>query len=190
MPDLRRVCVFCGSSSGTAPVFTEAAAELGRALAARSIELVYGGGATGLMGTVADAVLGHGGHVVGIIPGGLSTEVGHPGISQLVEVDGMHARKALMYEKADAFVALPGGFGTLDELAEVLTWSQLGLHAKPVGLLDVDDYYRHLLAFFDQSVEAGLLKHQNRALLVADTAVDRLLDTLATTEVVYEPKWQ
>ncbi len=190
MPQLRRICVFCGSSSGTEPAFTEAAADLGRALAERSIELVYGGGATGMMGTVADAVLGHGGHVIGIIPGGLSTEVGHPGISQLVEVDDMHARKALMYDKSDAFIALPGGFGTLDELAEVLTWSQLGLHAKPVGLLDVAGYYTDLLTFFDRAVAAGLLKEKNRALLVTDTAVPPLLDTLAATEVVYEPKWQ
>jgi len=188
--ELRRVCVFCGSSSGSVPAFAEAAADLGRALAERSIELVYGGGATGLMGLVADAVLGHGGHVVGVIPGGLATEVGHPGISQLIEVDGMHARKAVMYEKADAFVALPGGFGTLDELAEVLTWSQLGLHAKPVGVLDVDRYFSHLLAFFDQAVDTGLLKAKNRALLTADAEVGPLLDTLATTEVIYEPKWQ
>ncbi|MGI9604248.1 MAG: TIGR00730 family Rossman fold protein [Acidimicrobiales bacterium] len=190
MTELRRICVFCGSSAGSTPVFAEAAADLGRVLAERSIDLVYGGGATGLMGMVADSVLGHGGHVIGVIPGDLSDEVGHPGISQLVEVEGMHARKALMYEKADAFVALPGGFGTIDELAEVLTWSQLGLHAKPVGLLDVDGYYRHLLAFFDQAVGHGLLKDKNRALLLSDTGVEPLLDALATTEVVYEPKWQ
>ncbi|MDH3707321.1 MAG: TIGR00730 family Rossman fold protein [Acidimicrobiia bacterium] len=190
MADLRRICVFCGSSAGSNPAFSRAAGDLGAALADRSIELVYGGGATGLMGTVADAVLGHGGHVVGIIPGGLSTEVGHPGISQLIEVEGMHARKALMYDKADAFVALPGGFGTLDELAEVLTWSQLGLHTKPVGLLDVEGYFGSLLAFLDGAVDAGLLKDKNRALLLSDTSVGDLLDTLATTEVTYEPKWQ
>ncbi len=135
---LQRVGIFCGSSAGHDPIYAEAATQMGRALARADIELVYGGGAVGLMGVVADAVMAAGGRVIGVIPSGLfSREVAHPAISELHHTATMHERKALMYELSDAFIALPGGLGTLDELFETLTWAQLGLHAKPVGLLDL-----------------------------------------------------
>lgn len=139
---LRSICVFCGASRGTNPVYEQAAQYLGRTLAANGIRLVYGGGAVGLMGVVADATMAAGGEVIGIIPQSLKdAEVGHTGLSRLEVVDGMHARKARMAELADAFIALPGGLGTLEELFEVWTWGQLGYHPKPLGLLDVNHFY-------------------------------------------------
>lgn len=139
---LRSICVFCGASRGTNPVYEQAAQDLGRTLAANGIRLVYGGGAVGLMGVVADATMAAGGEVIGIIPQSLKdAEVGHTGLSRLEVVDGMHARKARMAELADAFIALPGGLGTLEELFEVWTWGQLGYHPKPLGLLDVNHFY-------------------------------------------------
>ena len=152
---------------------------MGRALARADIELVYGGGAVGLMGVVADAVMAAGGRVIGVIPSGLfSREVAHPAISELHHTATMHERKALMYELSDAFIALPGGLGTLDELFETLTWAQLGLHAKPVGLLDVAGFFDPLLAFLDHTVALGFTKPKNLALLVFDPSPDALLDRL------------
>ena len=177
---LAQVCVFCGSSSGCRPAYAEAAAELGRELARRDIGLVYGGGAVGLMGVVADATMAAGGRVTGVIPGGLfSPEVAHEKVTTLHRVGSMHERKALMYRLADAFVALPGGLGTLEELAETLTWGQIGLHDKVVGLLDVDDFFRPLRGFFDHAVAEGFLKPRNLERLAVEADPVRLLDTLA-----------
>jgi uncharacterized protein (TIGR00730 family) len=177
---LRRVCVFCGSSSGADPAFAATTARLGALLASRGIGLVYGGGSVGLMGVLADAVLQAGGHVIGVIPSALVLkEVAHHDLPDLRIVATMHERKALMAELADGFVALPGGLGTLDELFETLTWAQLGLHHRPCGLLDTGGYYRPLLAFLDRAVEAGFLRAQHRGLLLVDEDPERLLDRLA-----------
>lgn len=160
------VCVFCGSSSGRQPVYAEVARALGAALAGAGWTLVYGGGRVGLMGAVADAALAAGGDVIGVIPETLARrEVAHTGLTQLHRVDGMHARKALMAQISDAFIALPGGFGTLDELCEILTWAQLGLHAKPTLLLDVQDYFAPLMQFFERAVDEGFIRPDRRDLL-------------------------
>ena len=188
--ELRRVCVFCASSPATDPAITEATVALGRLLAEREIELVYGGGAVGLMGLVADTVLEAGGTVTGVIPTGLfSEEVGHRWLTTLEEVDTMHERKSRMYDHADAFIALPGGFGTLEELAEVLTWNQIGLLAKPVGVLDVGGFWQPLLHLLDTMVEKTILKAQNRGLLLDDPDPGSLLDRLEATTIVHKPKW-
>lgn len=190
MPDIRRLCVFCGSSTGTNDAIEQATVELGQLLADRGIGLVYGGAAVGLMGLLADVVLACGGSVVGVIPTGLfRREVAHPGLTELIEVRSMHERKSVMYERADAFCALPGGLGTLEELAEIATWSQLGLHRKPVGVLDVDGFYQPLLAFLDRGVIDGLLKPQNRAIVVDRPRADALLDALLEYDVAPAPKW-
>jgi len=188
--DFKRVCVFCASSPGTDPEITAATVELGQLLVDRGIELVYGGGAVGLMGLVANTVLDAGGNVTGVIPKNLfSREIAHRGITNLEEVGSMHERKARMYELSDAFIALPGGFGTLDELAEVLTWGQVGLHTKPVGVLDIGGFWQPLMDFCDNAVERSLLKQSNRDLLVsASTPVD-LLDLLHSHQPTREPKW-
>jgi uncharacterized protein (TIGR00730 family) len=186
----QRVCVFCASSPGNDPELTAATVALGRLLAARGHELVYGGGAVGLMGVVADTVMEAGGRVTGVIPSKLfSREVGHVGLTELIEVETMHERKALMYEMSDAFIALPGGFGTMEELAETLTWSQIGLHAKPIGVLDVGGFWDPLLELLDGAVERELLKKTNRDLLVSASDPATLLDALAAYEPVREPKW-
>lgn len=167
---MRRVCVFAGSSPGSRPVYAEAARALGSALASRQIELVYGGGNVGLMGVLADSVLEAGGRVTGVIPGALmAREVGHRGLSDLRVVASMHERKALMAELSDGFIALPGGWGTLDELFEILTWGQLGLHGKPVGLLNVAGYFDPLLAFLAHTVDEGFVRREHTsAIAVAD----------------------
>ena len=180
---LRRVCVFSGSSTGTDRTAAAVAAELGEAVAARGLELVYGGGQVGLMGVVADAALSAGGRVVGVIPKGLfSKEIGHDGLTELHEVDSMHARKTLMYDLADAFVALPGGLGTLEELAEITTWAQLGLHQKPVALLDVGGFWSGLTTQLDRMVSAGFLRLDSRRLVRHHVEVDAMLDDLASFE--------
>jgi uncharacterized protein (TIGR00730 family) len=172
----RSVCVFCGSSSPPDPRFRRRAVELGEAIAASKFDLVYGGGRVGLMGALADAALGRGGRVVGVIPLGLfGREVGHSGLSELHEVASMHERKQLMYDLADGFIALPGGLGTLEELAEVATWTQLGLHAKAVVLLDVGGFWQPLVDHLDRMVEVGLLAEPNRGIVrIAHTAHDAL----------------
>ena len=184
------VCVFCGSSTPADPRYADAAQALGTELADRGIELVFGGGQVGLMGVLADAALAAGGRVIGVIPVGLfSKEVGHTGLTELHEVATMHERKQLMYDLADAFIALPGGLGTLDELAEVVTWAQLGLHRKPVALLDVDGFWDPLVGQLDRMVGVGLLKQANRALVLrAETPVDALA-ALASAESSYVEKW-
>jgi len=156
MASVKRLCVYCGSSSRVDAIYRDAARTLGSILAAAGIELVYGGGRVGLMGILADAVLAGGGRVTGIIPAHLhDAEVGHHGISELLVVGSMHERKRLMFERSDAFVALPGGLGTLDETFEILTWKQLRLHDKPIVIVDVGGYWRKLLALIDQIVDEG-----------------------------------
>ncbi|MEU4766519.1 TIGR00730 family Rossman fold protein [Actinosynnema sp. NPDC023794] len=170
-----RVCVFCGSSSGRVR-HVEAAREVGRTLAERGIEVVYGGGRVGTMGALADGAMAAGGSVIGVIPRSLvDWEVAHENLTELHVVESMHERKALMAELADAFVTLPGGAGTLEELFEVWTWAQLGLHAKPVALLDVDGYFTHLIKMIDHMVEEGFLKPPYRDMLLVDHDLDRLL---------------
>ncbi len=173
------VCVFCGARAGTRPRYREAATLLGSRLGARGLGLVYGGAQVGLMGVLADAALAAGAPVTGILPKSLSSaEVAHRNLTELVLTDGLHQRKAEMARRAAAFVALPGGFGTLDEVFEALTWQQLGLHAMPVGLLEVDDYFASLLHFLDGAVEADLLAPKDRARLLTHTNADALLDAL------------
>jgi uncharacterized protein (TIGR00730 family) len=181
MVAVRSLCVFCGSSKGNVGEHAAAAHELGVLLAERNIDLVYGGAQVGLMGVLADACLGAGGRVVGVIPRGLfSREVPHQRLTELHEVGSMHERKGLMYDLADAFVALPGGMGTIDELAEVATWSQLGLHAKPVVLLDVGGFWRPFVALLDQMVADGFLSPASRGLIQVASTPDEALDRLAT----------
>ena len=188
--ELRAVCVFCGSSSPPDHRYRDAARALGVTLAQRGIGLVYGGGRVGLMGELADSCLAHGGRVTGVIPVGLFTrEVGHTGLTELLEVGTMHERKQLMYDLADGFIALPGGLGTLEELAEVATWSQLGLHAKPVVLLDVDRFWESLEALLDGMVMTGLLKSANRDLIQRTQSPEAALELLASAELSYVEKW-
>lgn len=177
---MKSVCVFCGSSIGDKPIYRETAALLGRKLASLDIRLVYGGGNVGLMGMMADAMLEAGGDVLGVIPQSLvDWEVAHRGITELVIVQSMHERKARMAESSDAFIALPGGFGTFEEFCEVLTWSQLGLHAKPCGMLNIDGFYDPLLALFDRAVQDRFLKPEHRDLVIAETDIDALLSRLS-----------
>ncbi|WP_152042912.1 LOG family protein [Salinigranum salinum] len=178
---MERICVYCGSRSGTDPAFRAAAASFGRLLAERGIGLVYGGGDVGLMGAVADGALDAGGDVVGVIPEALETrEVAHAGLTRLDVVDSMHARKRRMADLADGFVALPGGFGTLEELVEMLTWAQLGFHTDPCGLLNVAGYYDGLVSFFETQVDAGFVEPAHRDLLVVTDDPDELLTRFAS----------
>ena len=177
---MRRVCVFCGASAGNDPRYAAAAADLGRALAARSIELVTGGGKVGLMGVVADATLGAGGRVIGVIPRFLEErEVAHRGLSELHVVESLHERKALMHELSDGFIVLPGGFGTLDELMETVTWAQLGLHSKPIGIVNVAGYFDDLLAFVAGASQAGFIPAAHGDLLIARDGAGAVVDALA-----------
>jgi uncharacterized protein (TIGR00730 family) len=177
---VRSVCVFCGSSLGRQEAYAESARSLGEEIVSRGWRLVYGGAHVGLMGVLADTVLAGAGEAVGVIPAGLMTrELAHAGLSELHVTRSMHERKALMGDLADGFIALPGGLGTLEEFAEVLTWSQLGLHRKPCGLLDVEGFYGSLLACFDHMVGEGFLGPGHRELVLADTDPARLLDKLA-----------
>jgi uncharacterized protein (TIGR00730 family) len=166
---IRSICVFCGSTSGERPEYAAAARELGDFLARRGIGLVYGGGHVGMMGQVADAALAAGGHVVGVIPEHLMRpEVAHQRLDELIVVDSMHTRKRTMAERADAFVVLPGGFGTFEEMFEMVTWLQLRLHEKPVGLVNCLGYFDHLLAFLRHAAAEGFIRPQHRGLLVVE----------------------
>jgi uncharacterized protein (TIGR00730 family) len=189
---VNRVCVFCGASSGRLPAYADAARAFGTALAGRGLGLVYGGGRVGLMGAVADAALAAGGEVVGVIPQELvDRELAHDGVTELHVVGSLHERKALMAELADAFVALPGGFGTLDELLEQLTWSQLGLHAKPIGLYEVEDYWRPLIALARHATEEGFVRESDLAQIAVGGDADGLLDRLERLTHAERPraKW-
>jgi hypothetical protein len=187
---MRRICVFCGSSSGSHPAYTRAAEELGRYLAASKIGLVFGGGKVGLMGAMADAALTAGGEVIGVIPGHLmAREVGHLGLTKMHVVTSMHERKAMMSDLSDAFIALPGGYGTFEEFCEVLTWSQLGLHQKPCGLLNVEDYYSPLLQMFDHAVEERFLKSENRRIVLSHTHVPQLIEMMKSWQPTHVEKW-
>lgn len=187
---MQRVCVFCGSSSGRDDVYARAARSLGTALARRGLGLVYGGGRVGLMGEVAGAAAAGGAEVVGVIPESLrAKEIGWEELGDLRVVASMHERKAMMSELADAFVALPGGFGTMEEFFEILTWSQLGLHEKALGLLDVGGYYRPLLEFFDHAVAEGFVSPDHRDIVVVGTEAEALLDRLEAWTPPPTEKW-
>ena len=188
---IRAICVFCGSSSGANPAYAHAAQALGQLLAERGITLVYGGGAVGLMGIVADAALAAGGEVIGVIPQSLErAEVGHKGLTRLEVVDGMHARKARMAELADAFIALPGGLGTLEEPFEVWTWAQLGYHSKPLGLLETNGFYAKLIGFLDHLVDESFVRQQHRGLLQVRDSAQALLDVISLERQEIDAKWQ
>lgn len=192
---MKRICVFCGSNTGHNPLYRDEAEKLGRLLAARGIELVYGAGNIGLMGTIADACLDAGGQVTGVIPEALMGKevdgraVDHRTLTHLEVVDSMHTRKARMAELSDAFIALPGGFGTFEEFCEILTWGQLGFHTKPMGLLNLNGFYEPLLKLFDNAVGEGFLRPQNRAMALADTDMERLLDTMSHYRAEPVSKW-
>jgi uncharacterized protein (TIGR00730 family) len=187
---MKSVCVFCGSSPGARPEYAAAARAMAGALARRGLALVYGGAARGLMGTLADAALAAGVPVVGVLPRPLAREeIAHAGLTELVIVDSLYDRKRLMFERADAFVTLPGGFGTLDELAEVLTMSQLGLHAKPCGLLDVGGFFDPLIAFLDRAVGERFVRPEHRALVTVGEDPDRLLEALEGFQPPAVGKW-
>lgn len=177
---MKRVCVFCGSSAGDRPCFADAARQVGERLAMRGYDLVYGGGRVGLMGAVADAVLDRGGRVYGVIPEQLAVkELKHDGLTELRIVRSMHERKQAMADLADGFIALPGGFGTLDEFFEILTWGQLGVHTKPIGLLNVEGFFGTLLEFVQQLVDQQFVKEKYREILLDDVDIDRLLDRMS-----------
>ena len=176
---MHRICVFCGSKPGNDPTFREAARELGRCLAGRGQELVFGGGSVGLMGIIADAVLEAGGRVIGVIPEMLATvELLHPRVPEMRRVDSMHTRKATMAELSDAFIAMPGGYGTLEELFEIITWAQLGIHRKPIGLLNPAGFYDPLVEMVDHMIAAGFIQPSYRELFLVESDPARLLDRL------------
>jgi uncharacterized protein (TIGR00730 family) len=176
---MKRITVFCGSSSGTEEIYTTQATLLGQTLAKRNIELVYGGANVGLMGAVADGVLNNGGKAIGLLPNFLrSKEIAHKQLTELILVDTMHERKTKMNDLSDGVIALPGGFGTLDELFEMLTWAQLGLHKKPIAILNVDGYFDSLIVFIQTMTEKGLLKEVNQQMLLVSDSIDDLLDKM------------
>lgn len=187
---MKSLCVFCGSNPGASPDYARAAARVGTLLAGRGITLVYGGGHVGLMGILADAALAAGGKVIGVIPRALEArEVAHTGLTELRVVSSMHERKALMSELADGFLALPGGIGTMEEWFEVWTWGQLGIHPKPLGMLNVAGYYGHLLAFFDRMVSDGFLREAHRSMAIVGEDPETLLHRLAEYVPPRTEKW-
>ncbi len=187
---MQRVCVFCGSNFGSSTAYRDAARVLGRMVAERSLGLVYGGSRSGTMGVVADAALEAGGEVFGVIPRALvDKEIAHTGLTDLRIVNTMHERKASMTELADCFVALPGGYGTLDEFFEVVTWAQLGLHRKPCALLNVEGFFDPMIAYLDHAVGEGFLRAEHRALILVDRDPGRLLDRLRSHRLPAAEKW-
>ena len=187
---MKSVTVFCGSSSGTDPIYRSQAAMLGATLAQQNIRIIYGGAKVGLMGSIADAALSEGGKVVGVIPRFLrSKEIAHEGLTELIMVESMHERKTKMHELCDGIIALPGGFGTLEELFEILTWAQLGLHKKPIGLLDVDGFYDHLKKLLLTMVEKGFLKGINYNMLLISDDINDLLGQMKRYIAPVIPKW-
>lgn len=190
MNSIKSILVYCGSAKGNNTAYTEAAQRLGSVLAANKIQLIYGGGSIGLMGVVADTVMKNRGEVIGVIPKFLNVkEVGHGGLTSLIEVSSMHERKAKMEEMCDAVIAIPGGYGTLDELFEILTWSQLGLHKKPIGILNVNGYFNGLIAQLDTMVKEGFLSPANRRLLIESDDVTELLNLLSDFRPESGTKW-
>ena len=184
------LCVFCGSSVGARASYTKAAQQLASLMAKRGIGLVYGGGNIGLMGVMADAVMSAGGSVTGVMPRNLlAREIGHAGITDLRVVDTMHQRKALMADLSSGFIALPGGYGTFEEFFEVVTWTQLGLHRKGCGLLNIDGYYDPFVAMLDRAVADGFIKRENRALVLDDTSPEALLDRVMTFSPPATEQW-
>jgi uncharacterized protein (TIGR00730 family) len=187
---MKRVCVYCGSSPGRLPGYREAARELAHEMVARGLDLVYGGGSVGVMGAVADAVLERGGAVTGVIPRSLATkELAHDGLTELIVVGSMHERKAKMAELSDAFVALPGGWGTCEELFEMLTWAQLGFHAKPCGLLNVAGYYDPLFEFLEHAIAERFVKEEYRPMMIMEDNPGRLIDRFAGYRAPRVKKW-
>ncbi|MDX1952843.1 MAG: TIGR00730 family Rossman fold protein [Verrucomicrobiota bacterium] len=187
---MRRITVFCGSNTGLDPLFARAAKTMGSLLASRKIDLVYGGGCIGLMGIIADAALEAGGHVIGVIPEALlAREVAHLKLPDLRIVSSMHERKALMAELSDAFIAMPGGFGTFEEFCEVITWSQLGLHAKPCGLLNIQEFYTPMLHLFDHAVAAGFINPYHRELVLSEKTPETLLAKFESFKPAPSDKW-
>jgi uncharacterized protein (TIGR00730 family) len=187
---VKRVCVFCGSNPGADPAFAQAAERVGVALAARDLGLVYGGGNVGLMGVLADAALAGGAEVIGVIPQSLvDRELAHRGVSELRVVRSMHERKALMADLSDAFIALPGGYGTLEEFCEVLTWAQLGLHRKPFGLLNVNRFYDSFISQIDHAVQMKFIGPESRELLMVDESVEELLARFEKFKPPLVHKW-
>lgn len=188
--NLTSIAVFCGSSSGAETVYTQQAFLLGKTLAAQGLQLIYGGAKVGLMGAVADGMLEEGGTVIGVIPEFLRTkEIAHEGLTDLILVETMHERKTRMHELSDGIIALPGGFGTMEELFEMLTWAQLGLHRKPIGLLNVHRFYDPLQAMADTMMHQGFLSKQNRDMLLADEHIDTLLQQMRNYEAPEVGKW-
>lgn len=186
---MKNICVYCGSSSGTQPAYLEAAKELATEIVASGAGLVYGGASIGIMGAVADGVLGAGGQVTGIIPKALEDlEIAHQSLSELVVVADMHERKFMMAERSDGFIAMPGGFGTLEELFEMLTWSQLGFHAKPVAVLSTGGYYDQLLGFLDHQLTQGFVKSAHRELVIADSSPASLLTKMSKFKPLRDTK--
>lgn len=187
---MKRICVFAGSSRGAREQYALAAQQLARELVAQGYEVVYGGGKVGMMGVLADAALGAGGKVIGVIPKALlAKEIAHGGLTELRVVGSMHERKAMMAELSVGFIALPGGLGTMEEFFEVLTWAQLGLHAKPCGLLNVSGYFDSLLAFLDSTVSERFVKSEHRALVITSTSPTELLERLAAYRSPQVEKW-
>lgn len=187
---MKRITVFCGSSSGTEEIYTAQATLLGQTLAKRNIELVYGGANVGLMGAVADGVLNAGGKAIGVLPNFLrSKEIAHKQLTELILVDTMHERKTKMNDLCDGVIALPGGFGTLEELFEMLTWGQLGLHKKPIAILNIDGYYDALIVFVQTMTDKGLLKEVNRQMLLVSDTIDDLLNKMENYVPPTVGKW-
>lgn len=187
---MKKICVYCGSSPGLLPDYGEAATALGEALAARNIGLVYGGASVGLMGTIADTVIAAGGEVIGVIPRSLvEKEVSHAGLTELRVVESMHERKAVMAEISDGFIAMPGGFGTLEEIFEVLTWSQLGFHRKPCALLNIQHYFDSLVTFMDHAVDQQFVRSAHRNVLAVAEEPDTLLDQMLDFTPPDSDKW-
>lgn len=187
---MKRICVYCGSAVGASSVYVQMAEKLAIELVKRNIELVYGGAQVGVMGSIANSVLAAGGSVIGVLPVGLfRTEVPHDGLTQLIEVSSLHERKAKMAEISDAFIALPGGLGTLEELFEILTWAQLGLHKNPVGILNVNGFYDKMLGYLDHAVAEKFIRLQHREMIVVDADIESMFEKFSQYEPPIGQKW-
>ena len=187
---MKRICVYCGSAVGASSVYVQMAEKLAIELVKRNIELVYGGAQVGVMGSIANSVLAAGGSVIGVLPVGLfRTEVPHDGLTQLIEVSSLHERKAKMAEISDAFIALPGGLGTLEELCEILTWAQLGLHKNPVGILNVNGFYDKMLGYLDHAVAEKFIRLQHREMIVVDADIESMFEKFSQYEPPIGQKW-